>query len=68
MDKIYFINRNITAFIVWASNELNIFTTHFIKQVFISQTSLTTVTECVMLAKSQCDRVNNKQSISFIRN
>ncbi|KAK5645988.1 hypothetical protein RI129_004452 [Pyrocoelia pectoralis] len=46
-----------SAFIVWASKELNIFTTHFIKQVFITQTSLTTLTECVVLARSQCERL-----------
>lgn len=45
------------AFVVWASSELNIFTTHFIKQVFLPQTSLPTLTECVILARTQCERV-----------
>ncbi|KAF2880749.1 hypothetical protein ILUMI_25421 [Ignelater luminosus] len=46
-----------SSFVVWASSELSIFTTHFIKQVFISQTSLTTLTECVVLARTQCERL-----------
>ncbi|KAK4879588.1 hypothetical protein RN001_007734 [Aquatica leii] len=46
-----------SAFIVWASTELSIFTTHFIKQVFITQTTLSTLTECVVLARSQCERL-----------
>lgn len=46
-----------SSFIVWASSEINLFTTHFIKQVFISQTSLTTLTECVVLARTQCERL-----------
>ncbi|KAF7270056.1 exocyst complex component Exo84 [Rhynchophorus ferrugineus] len=46
-----------SAFVVWASGELSLFTTHFVKQVFMPQTSLSTITECVVLVRSQCDRL-----------
>jgi hypothetical protein len=46
-----------SAYVVWASNELSLFTTHFIKQVFMPQTSLSTLTECVVLVRSQCERL-----------
>ncbi|XP_030749677.1 exocyst complex component 8 [Sitophilus oryzae] len=46
-----------SAYVVWASGELNLFTTHFIKQVFMPQTSLSTITECVLLVRSQCERL-----------
>jgi hypothetical protein len=49
--------QSILAYVVWASNELSLFTTHFIKQVFMPQTSLSTLTECVVLVRSQCERV-----------
>ncbi|RZB39025.1 exocyst complex component 8, partial [Asbolus verrucosus] len=46
-----------SAYVVWASNELSLFTTHFIKQAFMPQTSLSTLTECVVLVRSQCERL-----------
>ncbi|XP_063931956.1 exocyst complex component 8 isoform X2 [Zophobas morio] len=46
-----------SAYVVWASNELSLFTSHFIKQVFMPQTSLSTLTECVVLVRSQCERL-----------
>ncbi|CAG9859377.1 unnamed protein product [Phyllotreta striolata] len=46
-----------SAYVVWASNELLQFTTHFIKQVFMPQTSLSTVTECIVLVRHQCERL-----------
>lgn len=46
-----------SAYVVWATNELLVFTTHFIKQVFMPQTSLSTVTECIVLVRSQCERL-----------
>ncbi|XP_050306757.1 exocyst complex component 8 [Anthonomus grandis grandis] len=46
-----------SAYVVWASGELNQFTTHFAKQVFMPQTSLSTITECVELVRFQCERL-----------
>ncbi|KAG5870032.1 hypothetical protein JTB14_026613 [Gonioctena quinquepunctata] len=46
-----------SAYVVWASGELSLFTTHFAKQVFMPQTSLSTVTECVVLIRTQCERL-----------
>uniref|UniRef100_A0A6P7GEP0 Exocyst complex component 8-like n=1 Tax=Diabrotica virgifera virgifera TaxID=50390 RepID=A0A6P7GEP0_DIAVI len=46
-----------SAYVVWASNELLLFTGHFIKQVFMPQTSLSTVTECIVLVRTQCERL-----------
>ncbi|KRT82943.1 hypothetical protein AMK59_3910 [Oryctes borbonicus] len=46
-----------SAYVVWASHELSLFTSHFIKQAFVPQTSLSTLTECVILVRSQCDRL-----------
>ncbi|CAH0556750.1 unnamed protein product [Brassicogethes aeneus] len=48
-----------SAYIVWASSELSSFSAHFIKQVFVPQTSLATITECVFLVKTQCERLCN---------
>ncbi|XP_072396920.1 exocyst complex component 8 [Diabrotica undecimpunctata] len=46
-----------SAYVVWASNELLLFTGHFIKQVFMPQTSLSTVTECIVLVRTQGERL-----------
>ncbi|CAH1105110.1 unnamed protein product [Psylliodes chrysocephalus] len=46
-----------SAYVVWASNELLQFTTHLIKQVFMPQTSLATITECIILVRTQCERL-----------
>lgn len=46
-----------SAYVVWASGELSIFTTHFAKQVFMPQTGLSTITECVVLVRLQCERL-----------
>ncbi|KAI4465406.1 exocyst complex component 8 [Holotrichia oblita] len=47
----------IQSYVVWASHELNLFTSHFIKQAFVPQTSLSTLTECIILVRSQCERL-----------
>ncbi|XP_018562650.1 exocyst complex component 8 [Anoplophora glabripennis] len=46
-----------SAYVVWASGELSLFTTHFAKQVFMPQTSLSTITECVVMVRTQCERL-----------
>ncbi|KAL1491069.1 hypothetical protein ABEB36_011722 [Hypothenemus hampei] len=46
-----------SAYVVWASGELSLFTTHFAKQVFMPQTSLSTITECVELVRIQCEKL-----------
>lgn len=48
-----------SAFIVWSSTELSLFTTHFVKQVFVPQTSLSILAECVLLVRDQCERLFN---------
>lgn len=57
----------LSAYVVWASGELSVFTTHFIKQVFMPQTTLSTIAECVILVRTQCERVNKtEEKIFFI--
>ncbi|KAJ8935083.1 hypothetical protein NQ314_013028 [Rhamnusium bicolor] len=46
-----------SAYVVWASGELSLFTTHFAKQVFMPQTSLSTITECIVMVRTQCERL-----------
>ncbi|XP_017784758.1 PREDICTED: exocyst complex component 8 [Nicrophorus vespilloides] len=46
-----------SAYVVWASNELNLFSAHFIKQAFMPQTPLSVLTECVVLVRLQCERL-----------
>nr|XP_023022434.1 exocyst complex component 8 [Leptinotarsa decemlineata] len=46
-----------SAYVMWASSELSLFTTHFIKQVFMPQTSLSTIAECVVFIRTQCERL-----------
>lgn len=57
VDCIIYLNNFILAYVVWSSAELSSFTTHFIKQSFMPQTSLSTLTKCVILVRSQCERV-----------
>lgn len=45
------------AYIVWASKEIQVFATHFIKQVFVPQTPFSTITECVVQSVTQCERL-----------
>ncbi|BET00592.1 Vps51/Vps67 [Nesidiocoris tenuis] len=40
-----------SAFVVWASMELSHFMTHIVKQVFVPQTSLNTLAECVQIVR-----------------
>ena len=47
----------ISAFVVWAHSEINHFASMFIRHVFSSQSSLTTVAECINVADVQCARV-----------
>nr|CAI5822840.1 unnamed protein product [Callosobruchus analis] len=46
-----------SAYVVWASTELSHFTSHFIKQVFMPQTPLSVIAECVVLVRTQCERL-----------
>jgi len=47
----------IAAFVVWAGSELTHLTSHLIKQVFMPQSSITMLAECVTCVRSQCDQV-----------
>uniref|UniRef100_A0A1B6DF58 Exocyst complex component 8 n=1 Tax=Clastoptera arizonana TaxID=38151 RepID=A0A1B6DF58_9HEMI len=46
-----------SVFVVWASQELSHFTSHLIKQIFMPQTSLTTLAESVQIVRSQCNQL-----------
>lgn len=46
-----------SVYVVWVSRELSQFTTHFIKQAFVPQTSFRTLTECIVHVRWQCDRL-----------
>jgi hypothetical protein len=45
------------AFVVWAGSELTHLTSHLIKQVFMPQSSITMLAECVTCVRKQCDQV-----------
>jgi len=45
------------AFVVWAGSELTHLTSHLIKQVFMPQSSITMLAECVTCVRNQCDQV-----------
>ncbi|KAK4306001.1 hypothetical protein Pmani_012100 [Petrolisthes manimaculis] len=46
-----------SAFVVWAHGEINIFCSMFSRHVFTSQSSLTTVAECVSRAHHHCQQL-----------
>jgi len=46
-----------SAFVVWAGSELTHLTSHLIKQVFMPQSSITMLAECVTCVRSQCDQL-----------
>ncbi|KAJ4432975.1 hypothetical protein ANN_15232 [Periplaneta americana] len=46
-----------SAFVVWAGSELNHLTSHLIKQVFMPQSSITMLAECVTCVRNQCDQL-----------
>ncbi|XP_068084288.1 exocyst complex component 8 [Anabrus simplex] len=46
-----------SAFVVWAGAEMTHLTSHLIKQVFMPQSSITTLAECVTCIRSQCDQL-----------
>ncbi|XP_058791014.1 exocyst complex component 8 isoform X2 [Phymastichus coffea] len=55
--KIFFPHTTCTsAFIVWCSHELRLFTSHVIKQMFIPQVPLTTLAECIMILRDHCEQ------------
>lgn len=45
------------AFVIWSKQELNSFVSIFQRQVFESKASLTTIADCVQLAKKNCAEV-----------
>jgi hypothetical protein len=45
------------AFVMWTSSELTHLTSHLIKQVFMPQSSITMLAECVTCVRNQCDQV-----------
>ena len=52
------IHISVAAFVIWAKQELVSFVSIFRRQVFESKASLTTIAECVQLAKKHCAEVH----------
>ncbi|XP_022188141.2 exocyst complex component 8 isoform X2 [Nilaparvata lugens] len=48
-----------SVFTVWVSQELIHFTSHLIKQIFVPQSGLSTLAECVTLVREQCEQLND---------
>ncbi|XP_060528320.1 exocyst complex component 8 [Cylas formicarius] len=46
-----------SSYVVWSSQEVSVFISHFIKQAFMPQTSLSTIADCVVLVREQCERL-----------
>lgn len=46
-----------SAFVIWAKQEIQTFVSIFCRQVFESKASLTTIAECVVLARDQCEEL-----------
>ncbi|GLH13582.1 Exocyst complex component 8 [Gryllus bimaculatus] len=46
-----------SAFVGWAGSELTHLTSHLIKQVFMPQSSISTLAECVTCVRDQCDQL-----------
>ncbi|XP_041378442.1 exocyst complex component 8-like [Gigantopelta aegis] len=47
-----------SAFVVWSKHELQAFVATFCRQVFESKSSLTTIAECVQMAKQHCEELS----------
>ncbi|PNF29096.1 Exocyst complex component 8 [Cryptotermes secundus] len=47
-----------SAFVMWAGSELTHLTSHLIKQVFMPQSSITMLAECVTCVRNQCDQLS----------
>ncbi|KAK6175574.1 hypothetical protein SNE40_014007 [Patella caerulea] len=48
-----------SAFVVWSKHELKAFIGTFCRQVFESKSSLTTIADCVILAKLHCEELKS---------
>ncbi|PVD36887.1 hypothetical protein C0Q70_03877 [Pomacea canaliculata] len=48
-----------SAFVIWSKQELNSFVSIFQRQVFESKASLTTIADCVQLAKKNCAELSS---------
>lgn len=46
-----------SALVVWAGSELTHLTSHLVKQVFMPQSPISTLSECVVSIRSQCDQL-----------
>ena len=57
--KIYPLNKNASAFLVWVHNELQSFTDKFCRQVFTRSTNMSAVAACVNIALAECKRLES---------
>ncbi|KAB7497196.1 Exocyst complex component 8, partial [Armadillidium nasatum] len=48
-----------SAFVVWAQEEINLFAQIFSRHVFTTQTSITTVAECINCADKHCQQLSD---------
>lgn len=55
------------ALIVWTNNQLTHFMSHVIKQVFVPQSSITVISECISFLRAQNAQVNNINLMSDIK-
>ncbi|KAJ1524811.1 hypothetical protein ONE63_009682 [Megalurothrips usitatus] len=46
-----------SALVVWAGSELTHLTSHLVKQVFMPQSPISTLSECVVSIRGQCDQL-----------
>jgi hypothetical protein len=46
-----------SSFVVWAHTELSRFSTNFSRQVFTPQVALSTIAECIILARTHCEKL-----------
>lgn len=58
----------VVAFVVWMSMEVSHFMSHFIKQVFMPQTSLNALAESVDILRKQSKQVKKKSFIYAQKN
>lgn len=48
-----------SALVVWAGSELTHLTSHLVKQVFMPQSPISTLSECVVTIRTQCDQLTS---------
>ncbi|KAI5703336.1 hypothetical protein M8J75_010558 [Diaphorina citri] len=47
------------AFVVWATREFNLFVSHVIRELFVTQSSLSTLSPCIAAVSAKCDQLTS---------